>query len=148
MTIPDPFLPASAGVRCEPEASPSLESASPRATWFRLSDQIVIGTLHGLLLLAFGCYWGMQGGLTGRWIEFEQAPSPSFAYLVDINAAEWPELSQLPGIGQTLAQRIVETRTQHGPYRVYSDLLRVQGIGQKKLDAIKPYLQPLEQGGS
>ena len=49
---------------------------------------------------------------------------------LDLNTATLEELMELPGIGPTLARRILEDRETNGPFRVPSDLLRVPGIGQ------------------
>jgi len=59
---------------------------------------------------------------------------------VNINTASESELESLPGIGQVLAQRIVDYRTQHGPFRDVKDLLKVEGIGQKKFDSLKDHV--------
>ncbi len=59
---------------------------------------------------------------------------------VNLNAATSAELEALPGIGEVLAQRIVDYRTQHGPFRSVRDLLKVEGIGEKKFDSIKDYV--------
>jgi competence protein ComEA len=59
---------------------------------------------------------------------------------VNINTASESELEDLPGIGPTLAKRIVEYRTQHGPFHDVKDLLKVEGIGQKKFDSLKDYV--------
>jgi len=67
------------------------------------------------------------------------------AFQVDINQAEWPELSQLPGIGPTLALRIVESRQNDGPFRGHDDLRRVRGIGPRTLQRITPYLVPMPE---
>lgn len=57
---------------------------------------------------------------------------------VDINAASVQELSSvLPGIGDTLAQRIVEYREQNGPFRSAEELMEVPGIGEKTFEAIR-----------
>ena len=48
---------------------------------------------------------------------------------VDINRAEVWLLKALPGIGETLAQRIVDYRQQNGPFRNTGELLKVAGIG-------------------
>lgn len=56
---------------------------------------------------------------------------------IDINSADVDMLVSLPGIGETLAQRIVEYREQNGPFVTVDALLQVQGIGQKKLEAIR-----------
>lgn len=57
---------------------------------------------------------------------------------ININTASARQLSDgLPGIGDTLAQRIVEYRTQHGPFRSVDGLKNVDGIGDKKLAEIR-----------
>lgn len=59
---------------------------------------------------------------------------------IAINRAEAPTLSFLPGIGPVLAQRIVDHRTTHGPFRQHEELLRVHGIGPKTLAEISPLI--------
>jgi competence protein ComEA len=44
-----------------------------------------------------------------------------------------------------MAERIVESRAQNGPYSEVDDLRRVRGIGARTLDALRPYLRPLPQ---
>lgn len=62
---------------------------------------------------------------------------------LDVNTATAEELEALPGIGPTLAQRIVQHRQSRGPYTTNEDLLEVSGIGKKKLEQLKPYLAVL-----
>jgi competence protein ComEA len=61
---------------------------------------------------------------------------PAASTPIDINAAGAQELEALPGIGPVLARRIVEDREAHGPFAGLRDLLRVSGIGEKKLAAL------------
>ncbi len=56
---------------------------------------------------------------------------------VDINRASAEELDALPGVGPSTAAKIVQEREANGPYRSVEDLMRVPGIGTKKLDALK-----------
>ena len=56
--------------------------------------------------------------------------------LVNINPATLQELSTLPGIGETLAQRIIAYRLINGPFQEIDQLLNVDGIGSGKLKAI------------
>ncbi|MDN5325686.1 MAG: competence protein ComEA [Moorella sp. (in: firmicutes)] len=56
---------------------------------------------------------------------------------VNINTAGLAELDSLPGIGPTLAQRILDYRTQKGPFRTIEDLQNVAGIGAKKFADLK-----------
>ncbi|MCX7822462.1 MAG: helix-hairpin-helix domain-containing protein [Syntrophobacterales bacterium] len=59
---------------------------------------------------------------------------------ININTANEAELQKLPGIGKVLSKRIVEYRTQHGPFAAPEDLMKVKGITQKKFDAIKNHI--------
>ncbi len=56
---------------------------------------------------------------------------------VDLNTAGKAELETLPGIGPALAQRILEDRRAHGPYKRLEDLDRVKGIGGSLIDGIR-----------
>lgn len=55
-----------------------------------------------------------------------------------LNAAGETELESLPGIGPVLARRIIAHRMRDGPYRRLEDLLRVEGIGPKLLERLRP----------
>ncbi len=59
--------------------------------------------------------------------------------LVNINAADADTLMELPGVGEATARAIIESREQLGPFTSVDDLLRVNGIGEKKLERIRPH---------
>ena len=88
-------------------------------------------------------WWFGQGGHRGGLIEIENAPPLDYRFLVDVNRADWPELAQLPGVGETIARRIVESRETDGAYRSADDLRRVNGVGPRKLEAMRRYLLPI-----
>ena len=56
---------------------------------------------------------------------------------LDINAASAAELATLPEIGPVLAQRIVDYRSAHGPFRAVDELARVQGISPRMAEALR-----------
>ena len=60
---------------------------------------------------------------------------------VDLNNASVAELGSVPGIGKVTAQRIVEWREKHGPFRHAEDLMKVKGIGEKSFDKLRPYVK-------
>lgn len=73
-----------------------------------------------------------QGTINIPEIEEEQQPQK-----ININRAEVWLLMALPGIGETLAQRIVDYRQQNGPFRHTNELTRVAGIGTATCERIK-----------
>ncbi len=60
---------------------------------------------------------------------------------ININYASEKELEDLPGIGPSLAKRIVEYREKNGPFKSLKDLEKVKGIGEKKINQIKDLIE-------
>jgi competence protein ComEA len=109
----------------------------------RWSDQACCVGLIAVALGVMGATWAYQGGLRGRLIDIERAPPVSVRFQVDMNRAEWPEWSALPGIGEQLARRIVNTRAERKGFLRHEDLLHVPGIGPRTLERVRPYLLPV-----
>ena len=57
--------------------------------------------------------------------------------LLDINTAPVEELRLLPGIGEVLAQAIVDYRQMNGPFESPEALMEVPGIGKGRFDGLK-----------
>lgn len=73
--------------------------------------------------------------------------TPFFFRPVLINYSDQSLLMTVKGIGPSLAQRIINSREGAGPFRVPEDLLRVKGIGPKRLQQFSPqfsFFQDLE----
>ena len=60
---------------------------------------------------------------------------------INIDDATASEIYSIPGIGEVLAERIVEYRDTHGKFRHIKALLNVTGIGEKKLETITEYVR-------
>ncbi|MEI8322698.1 MAG: helix-hairpin-helix domain-containing protein [Actinomycetes bacterium] len=60
--------------------------------------------------------------------------------LININTASALELEALPSVGPSTAKAIVAFRTKNGPFGKAEDLLKVPGIGDGKLAAMKPFV--------
>ncbi|MFG1905334.1 helix-hairpin-helix domain-containing protein [Kribbella sp. NPDC048928] len=59
---------------------------------------------------------------------------------VNLNTATLDQLDTLPGVGPVLAQRILDFRTQNGPFTTVDQLQEVPGVGPKKFDSLKPHV--------
>jgi competence protein ComEA len=120
----------------------STEDRKP-AVWLRGRDQTSIGVLTAGALALMAAYWWAHGGHRGELIDIDRAEPLVARFQIDVNHAEWPELIQLPGIGPTLALRLIDDRRQRGEFRSVDDLTRVHGIGPLKLQRIRPYVLPI-----
>jgi competence protein ComEA len=61
---------------------------------------------------------------------------------LDLNSATAEQLDALPGVGPTTAQKIVDYRTQHGPFTSVEDLDAIPGIGPAKIADLKGLVIP------
>lgn len=59
---------------------------------------------------------------------------------VNINEAKQEDFEQLPGIGPSIAKKIVEYRQQNGKFTSIDELQEVKGIGEAKFENIKEYI--------
>ena len=59
---------------------------------------------------------------------------------MNINSANQEELETLPGVGPTLAVRIIEYRNSNGKFEKVEDVQNVKGIGDSKFTNIKEYI--------
>jgi competence protein ComEA len=59
---------------------------------------------------------------------------------VNLNTASVADLDDLPGIGQSIAERIIEYRTTNGPFQAIEDLQKVKGIGPALFAKLVPLI--------
>ena len=73
----------------------------------------------------------------GRDVHWVRGSVNGANYLVDFNHAGAPELTLLPGLGPSKAERIVKWRQEHGPYHSLEELRKAAGLSAKELAAIR-----------
>ena len=60
---------------------------------------------------------------------------------ININTASADELMTLEGIGETLAERIIEYRELNGRFESIYDLTMIEGISDSRIEKLKPYIK-------
>jgi len=68
----------------------------------------------------------------------KRLPAPAS---INLNTATKDELKMLPGVGEVMAQRILDYRTAHKGFRTLEELKSVKGIGTKTFERLRPYLK-------
>lgn len=110
---------------------------------------ILLAVLAAFLLLSSGFFLGRRSVRNARVVSERtvveaalptMTEQPQQTERVNINTATVEELTTLPQIGETLAERIIAYRQTHGDFCGTSELLDVEGIGQTRYDAIKDYI--------
>ena len=67
----------------------------------------------------------------------DSAPTVNNDGKLDINTASLQQLQLLPGVGEVLAQRIIDYREENGNFQTIEELMNVQGIGEAKFAGMK-----------
>lgn len=65
-------------------------------------------------------------------------------FVLDLNAASFEELKKLPGVGDTIATRIIEFRIDTGGFKSVDELLLLEGISESKFQDILPYVTVID----
>ena len=120
------------------EATPLLVALSARA-----SQPFTLGLLGAVFLVTLVVGWAFRPA--GENLGRANPQHPNLLIGIDPNAAQWFELAQLPGIGESLGRKIVayrESRRAAGPvFESAKDLLPVPGIGPRMVTRLGPFLR-------
>jgi competence protein ComEA len=99
-----------------------------------------------LVLLALALVGGVAYRAADYWRvgadPLEVVPPPDGpTFHINVNAADWPLLSLVPGLGEKTAKKVIELRSRRkGGFKSVDELKDVNGIGAKTLEKIRPYL--------
>lgn len=131
----------SAFVRRYRDAMRSEPAVHRNAAWWSAYYQRSVTELLLIILAGMSIFVGFQQLGIGASTWSNTSPPRSYAFTVEVNSADWPELTCLPGIGEILAKRIVMVRQEKGGFSRSEDLTAVEGIGPKTVRKITPYLR-------
>lgn len=81
-----------------------------------------------------------NGSASGQSLSQPAGAKPTPSAFIDINTATALQLEDLPGVGPSLAARIVADREKNGPFNSIEALDRVDGIGEGIIAKIRPYV--------
>lgn len=110
---------------------------------------ILVGITGAFLCLLLGVFLGrnlsrsyvpIQNALNSQTHPTESS-GPLYDGKMDINTATVQQLQLLPGVGESIAKRIVDYRTEHGRFTVIEELMNVTGIGEKKFEGLRDYIK-------
>ena len=111
-------------------------------------DQYVLWISLVVFIAISSVYFWQRSIVNNGLVDFDEIQHRDAAFVVDVNHAAWQEFANLPGIGEKLAKEIVAFRNENGQFANVDQLVDVRGVGQKKLQAIRPYLawNPIANG--
>ena len=120
------------------------------------TERRLLACTAACLLLCFGFFFGTNQITRGVRVQSDASVQPSDAPVeapsnehilvsegeqrVDLNKAGMQELTSLPGIGEVLAQRILDYRAANGNFHSVQELTKVEGIGEKTLAKLLNYI--------
>ena len=82
----------------------------------------------------------LEGDKSARIERISGIKSLSLGIPIGVNSAAAEDLEALPGIGDKLARRIVAYRNENGRFKDLGSMLNVNGMGEKKLARIRPFI--------
>ena len=113
-----------------------------------MKDIWILSAAAGLMIVLLLAGQLLRGDFSKETLEYEAiiaeldglAVEKDGRALINVNRADAEMLTSVDGIGETLAGRIIEYREEYGAFLSLEELLKVDGIGTKKLEKMKERL--------
>jgi competence protein ComEA len=115
----------------------------PSGTFGRYGPRVVVATMVVVVLVGGAFYTARLSEGTPTVVytaSLEKVEDESQGSLrVDINTADVEELDELPEVGPSTAQSIIDYRQNNGEFRTVDELEEIPGIGPTTLEKIEPF---------
>lgn len=135
--VPPPQWPAESRWIAPPSDLSVRLPSDPVPAWSRSAQgAAMLLLLPALALLGWHAWQTQRGSCRPATLETDALDSPS----LNLNQADRAQLLQLPGVGDNLAGRIEAYRAEHHGFRSVDELRKVEGIGPKMLEKLRPCL--------
>ncbi len=100
---------------------------------------IVVSFVFFVVMIAF-CVFDVAWDTT-HFYEYDKADIDNMKVeLVNINTADEKTLCSLPGIGESTAKKIIQYRTENGPFETVEDIQNISGIGYSDYLSLLPLI--------
>ena len=122
---------------------PGARRRPPVGSFARYRPQVVVSMVVVIVLVGGALYTARLSEGAPRVVytaSLEEIQDESQDPLrIDINTADAEELDELPEVGPSTAESIIEYRRTNGQFRSVEDLEEIPGIGPKTLEKIEPF---------
>ena len=106
-------------------------------TWLTILLGSLLGAVLGGGYMVVGKFWSDEEDHGDSGSGLSRGAKRKVVEKIDINLASAEELQKLPGVGPDLAERIIDFGLESGPYKRKTDLLGVEGIGQREYELLR-----------
>lgn len=119
---------------------PAIDKSPSSFLWLTNRDQWLVVAVSVIVVILLAVKWQRLRYVDRSEIIVERA-SEDIGYRIDLNSANWVELTQLRDVGPVTAKKIVSNRDEFGPFSSVDDLQRVKGVGPKTVEKNRRWLR-------
>lgn len=111
----------------------------------KLRFVLIVIIIVSVFIIGVNLVKNYEPGFKSGTASYETDNNISFAeenaeFIIDLNSASFEELKKLSGVGDIIAERIIEYRIDTGGFENVNELLLIEGISESKYKNILPYV--------